>query len=847
MLMDRVASSGFLLLALGLAACEAPPVPATIEIGPGIGRADAVGATVQFTARVHDNRGDPIPGAEVEWWVRGRDVATISASGLATIVGPGQADIGADYESVTGHATLIVELRVAGVQIVSGDGQTGPALRSLADRPTIFVHGRNGTPIADVEVEFEPSDNGTALPAKTTTDSDGEAATSWILGLPTGTQTLRAHVDSYVVDFTATATHAPLSIPSALLSRGRLTVPYREAVEARGGSGLLFWSLESGSLPVGLVLDSAGVIAGTPTEIDRAIFRVQVRDAEGNEASRAMEIRVCEAPLRIVPGEVLVDHPVGISPCPPFLPAGDEGDRYRMAVVRTDVVEDATRISVVVKVKRADSEASPELLSANALPTRPAPRLPPALSAGLLIADESSRMHARLLADAERLIRELGTGAVLPDRRSEVSRSPPIMPMRQDPPPDRRVFRPYLDYRESCEDPPPARKPAYLVAYNDHLAIYQDSVQQGLDPIRAADARQVLDYYEDYGAETIGEYFGAVPDINGDGRVNVFVSPVVPEWVAAFVWAGDFLSREQCSWSNEMELVYYNEILFDQLEHAPDSGHYQALSTMAHEVKHLNSLYVRTRMGSYHPSWIEEGTAEIAAEMSSRRAMEAVGGVARGARLDKDAYPPPREGIVITPENFGVLLRLARMTASYSGVLNSLSVNPGPLHTYYGTSWHFHRFLGDAYGNAATGGDGPFFTALNDSTTLPGANGIIVVTGKSMSELLAQYAAAMMLNGTEAPAPAPGFTTYDFPSAADLPPETFELFHPELQPAGLYPWAHTGIEPAGFHDATYSGTLAPGGIRFHEFESDGTGSGIEVEVSTTDERGAVRVVVVRLR
>lgn len=838
--MDRAAGSGFLLLVAVLAACEAPPVPATIEIGPGIGRADAVGAKVQFTAEVRDDRGDPIPGAEVAWSVRGRDVASISESGLATVVGQGEADIMASYQSVTGRAKLIVELRVAGVIIVSGDGQTGSALRALADRPTIFVHGPSGTPIVGAEVEFAPSDDGAALPSKTTTDDDGEASTTWILGLPTGPQSLRTRVDSHTLDFTATATTAPLSIPSALLSRGRLTVPYRQAVEARGGSPPLFWSIESGSLPAGLVLDSSGVIAGTPTGIDSATFRVRVRDADGAEASREMGLRVCDAPLRIVPGEVFVGTPVGISPCPPFLPAGEEGDRYRLAVVRTDVVEVATRISVVVKVERADSATSPVLLSATRPPALPAPRPSPALSAGLRIADESSRMHARLLADAERLIRELGAGAVLPDRRPGPNPSLPSLPMRRDPPPERRVFRPYLDYRESCEDPPPALKPAYLVAYNDHLAVYQDSAQQGRDPIRAADARQVLDYYEDYGAPTIEEYFGAVPDINGDGRVNVFVSPVVPEWVAGFVWAGDFLSSEQCSWSNEMELVYYNEVLFDLLEHAPDSGHYQALPTMVHEVKHLGSLYVRTRLGAYQPSWAEEGTAEIAAEMSSRMAMEAVGGVARGARLDRDAYPP-REGTIITPENYGVLLRLARMTRSYSGVLNSISVNPTEEHTYYGTSWHFHRFLGDAYGNAAARDDGSFFAALNDGSTLPGANGIVVVTGRGMPELVAQYAAAMMLNGTEAPEPEASFTTYDFPSA------TSELFRPEFQPEGFYPWVHTGIEPVGFHDAIYSGTLAPGGLRFHEFESDGTGSGIEVEVSTSYGNGLIRVVVVRVR
>ncbi len=837
--MDRAASSGLLLLALGTASCDGPPVPATIEIRPEVATAVEVGATVQFTALVRDDRGDPIPGAEVAWWVRGGRVATISTSGLATVLGPGEAVIGADHEPATGQARLVVELRVAGVKIVSGDGQTGPALRPLPDRPTIFVHGPSGAPIADLEVEFEVSDGGVALPPGTTTDVDGEASTTWILGAPIGAQTLRAHVESQTADFTATATVAPLFIPSAELSRGRLSIPYRETIEARGGSRPLFWSVESGSLPPGLVLDSTGVIAGVPTEVDRAAFRVHVRDAEGDEASRDMEIRVCAAPLAIAPGEVVVVAPVEISPCPPFLPAGGEGDRYRLAVVRADLV-DAARISVVVKVARADSVASGEPRSATAPPTRPAPRLPPALSAGLRIADESSRMHARLLADAERLVRELGAGAVLPDRRSQAARSRPGTAMRKDPPPGRRVFRPYLDYREACEDPPPALVPAYLVAYNDHLAIYQDSIQQGFDPIRAVDAQRVLDYYADHGAATIDEYFGGVPDVNGDERANVFVSPVVPEWVAGFVWAGDFLSREHCSWSNEMELIYYNEELFDLLEHAPDSGHYQALPTMVHEVKHLGSLYVRTRLGAYQPSWTEEGTAEIAAEISSRRAMEAAGGVARGARLDRDAYPP-REGTVITPENYGVLLRLARTTRSYSGVLNSISVDPAEGHTYYGTSWHFHRFLGDGYGNAAARGDGAFFTALNDGAVLPGANGIMVVTGRGMSELMAEYAATMMLNGAGAPEPEPGFTTYDFPSA------TFELLRPEHQPEGLYPWIHTGPEPVGFHEATYSGTLAPGGIRFHEFESDGAGSGIEVEVSTSDGRGTVRVVLVRVR
>lgn len=843
--MDRTGSSGFLLLTLGLAACE-PPVPATIEVSPVEATAVTTLETVQFTARVYDDRGDWIPGAEVEWEVRGKSVAAVSASGVATALGPGFADVVATHESLTGAGRLFVELEVRGLKGVSGDGQTATALRALPERLTVYVHDLGGAPVPEVEVEFETLEDGLALPRIATTNDHGEASTGWVLGMAAGTQILRASVDSFSFDFTATAREPPLGIPAAVLLRGRLTVPYREVLEVRGGVEPLFWSVASGSLPAGLALDTTGAVVGTPTEIDSTAFTVRVRDAEGSEAERAFGLRVCAAPIRIVPGEFVVDDPAARSWCPPVLPSGAEGDRYRFAVVRTDVVDDAIRISVVVKVNRMDHEASRSAVSAPAPVSRPTPRFPPAVTGAMRIADESSRLHARLLADGRRLVRELGTQGVLPDRRPGSGHRGPGVVMRRDPPPNRREFRPYSFFRESCEDPPPALRPAYLVAHNDHLAVYQDSAQQGLRPIRAAAAQQVLDYYGDHGASTIEEYFGGVPDINGDERVSVYVSPVVPELVAAFVWPGDFYSSEACSWSNEMELIYYNRIMFDYLEHAPDSG-YQALPTMVHEVKHLGSHYMRLRAGTLQPTWIEEGTAEIAAEISSRKAMEAVGAVARGARLDKGAYPQAPDGFIITPENYGVVLRLARMTASYSGELNSLNVDPGHLHTFYGTSWHFHRFLGDAYGNASARGDGPFFTALNDGTTPPGIRGIESVTGMEFARHMGDYTVAMMLNGSGAAEPEPGFTTYDFPSATDFPPETFEYFHPELQPDGLYPWAHTGAEPVGFHDAIYSGTLAPGGIRFHEFESDGTGSGIELDVTTSDRKRAVRIVIVRVR
>ena len=236
---------------------------------------------------------------------------------------------------------------------------------------------------------------------------------------------------------------------------------------------------------------------------------------------------------------------------------------------------------------------------------------------------------------------------------------------------------------------------------------------------------------------------------------------------------------------------------------------------------------------------VEEGTAEVAGEISSRRAMESAGGISVGAMLGRDAYPP-RDGSIISPENYGMLLRLARTSLSYSAPVNSLTSDPDERHTYYGTSWHFHRFLGDAYGGAAERAEAPFFTALNDTSSAVGLGGIRQATGESFERLLERYAAAMMLNGAGASEPERAFATYDFPSA------THELFRPGFQPDGRYPWPATGPQPAPFEPAAYSGGLAPAGIRFHEFESDGEGEGIEVAVEAAGTAN-MRVVIVRVR
>jgi len=164
-------------------------------------------------------------------------------------------------------------------------------------------------------------------------------------------------------------------------------------------------------------------------------------------------------------------------------------------------------------------------------------------------------------------------------------------------------------------------------------------------------------------------------------------------------------------------------------------------------------------------------------------------------------------------------------------------------HSVYGSGWHFHRWLGDAYGGAAEAmADGALFSLQNDSLTAPGVKGIGELTGEGWEELLDEYAEAILLNGTGAPQPERAFTSYD------LPEVTRGIYGEGTQPPGSYPWPVnvTGdLGSAPFQSAVSMGTVGPSGIQVFDLTSDGSGVGVEVQVETT--RDPVRLVVVRLR
>ena len=372
---------------------------------------------------------------------------------------------------------------------------------------------------------------------------------------------------------------------------------------------------------------------------------------------------------------------------------------------------------------------------------------------------------------------------------------------------------------------------ADIIAENDHLVVYQ---QVGTTvPVPVENANKILDFYADHGAEVIERYFGGVSDVDNNGRITVLIDPTLTG-VRAFVWSGDMtFTTAQCASSNEMELIHMSRGAFLL------TNSLWAYSGMVHEAAHVSSLYKRVRNynvrgrppggRTFNPTWIEEGRAEIAKEMSSRLAWERAGGPTVATRVTGDMM---RDGLRDTrPEVYGTFQIMARVVRAFSADPNAVSFEPGDNGNVYGSGWHFHRFLRDramADADDAAAVDAAFVAELNDSLTAPSLDGLVAVTGESMGDLLTAHATAMTIAGAESTVgdeTLPRFLHYDFPTATEI------FSNPD--PPGRYPWPVT-ITGEGDDDAvsavdlaasaTFAGPVGGSGLRAYDFEATNDGA-----------------------
>ena len=856
------------LLPLTLASCGGgdaptaapppPPVPTTVSVSPAQATMEAIEETVQFTAQVADQNGNALTGTSVSWTSSAPGVVAVDpATGLAEASGAGTAVVTARAGSASGTATATVRQVARAIERAGGDEQRGVAGEALPVSPSVLVKDANGHPAGQVTVAFEvASGGGSVSPGATLTGADGLARTTWTLGADS-VQALSASAGGLSTTFQATAGPPLLAVATDSLKQGRLTVSYAETLVATGGSLEGYaWSLAEGSdLPPGLLLRSDGGIVGVPTEAGVSEFEVQVADSEGGQASQVLSMRVCDGPLGLETGDVQVMTGPETEPCGFFVRAPEAGAYYRVVIAGAS--PGMSRILPVELAVEAVSAGQEDPRSAEGR-RRARPPVPVSEWQDFLeIELANDALHRNIRRQEAEMFRQLAAEDRLRevlDRGPAAQRSSAYLTQNQSSP-EQRTFRfsqiaqpDGWDWSRCEVDRTVAAK---LLAENEYLAVYEDATSTA--PVSLDNVNRVLDYYADHGAEVIEGYFGGVSDVNGDGRVAVVVDPLL-DGVRAYVWSNDMLvSQADCAASNEMELVHISAGAFNQF----DDNRYWALSGMVHELKHVSSTYTRVRNwyrrggnpsdAFWHPTWIEEGTAEIAKEMSSRLAWERVGGPSADARITGEMA---RAGAAEAwAEFYGVFGVLARTVRAFRVDPNAVTFEPEGEGHVYGSGWHFHRFLRDWFADAGSSSvdDEAFVRALNDSITPPGAPGISSVVGETLPEILTAHAVAMTVAGAESSLTndeTPRFTSFDFPSATDI--------FSRPNPPGTYPWPVTttgedddsAVMAAPLaQSATFRGRVGESGVRVHDFRAQAAGA---AAVFRVDLPSRTRVVIARI-
>ena len=211
----------------------ATTVPQLVEILDGDGQTGIVGEPLPNppSVRVLDPGGAPVSSLDVDFSVsenggllESMDGTEVSPNlkvrtdvmGVATLGGwivgttPGTHEVTVEVPGLvpviltataeTGPPALLVK--------VSGDQQSG-VVGTLLDAPLgVRVTDTHGNPVAGSTITFGPaSGDGSVFPTQATSDSNGTAATEWILGSSQGSQSVAASIETGVmVTFTATAT-----------------------------------------------------------------------------------------------------------------------------------------------------------------------------------------------------------------------------------------------------------------------------------------------------------------------------------------------------------------------------------------------------------------------------------------------------------------------------------------------------------------------------------------------------------------------------------------------------------------------------------------------------------------
>ena len=372
-----------------------------------------------------------------------------------------------------------------------------------------------------------------------------------------------------------------------------------------------------------------------------------------------------------------------------------------------------------------------------------------------------------------------------------------------------------------------------------NIIYYQDDSVEGTgEEATDQEIEDLLEYYDQYGKPLIDEMFGGLGpdgttnyfsggermanDIDGNGKFIVLQlhADNMIGGAAGYVSLCDRFPLEEnynagpfyCEKSNEAEITYLLR---------PDSDFF--LGALVHEAKHISSHgYAVFTDRELQPSWMEEGTAEIANEMASRRAS----GIADHQEVTYSDIYPGGSTTALTDAMASVNARARNFlyASPESGIIGDPDENSANS-DYYGSGWLFHRYLADNY---AENNQNRFFRELNDGTRGDGLQSLTSATGKQFDELLDEFTTVIQIEGyaDAKTSSSVSFSSYNFEEIAS----NFTMGDwPYLYGASDYSTGEVALSPVYYTSPVLFEFTSPGGSTLELELLDGDGESLNAE------------------
>lgn len=305
--------------------------------------------------------------------------------------------------------------------------------------------------------------------------------------------------------------------------------------------------------------------------------------------------------------------------------------------------------------------------------------------------------------------------------------------------------------------------------------VWLDDVANPANGLQLSDFQSLSDRFDDQIWATNVAWFGEPTDHDGNSRAVIVVTKEVnrEDGVLGFVAAADLAPRTTCT-SSDFGEIYYGRSAdpagqFGE-EYSVEEAQLDAVQLISHEFTHIIQFSRRLDNPSaldFQSAWELEGQAVLGEEVNGHAATGRTGGQDYGFEVAFTGSAPnaiPSDiawyvgGFIdlaifygLNIDNNDNLFKTANAPEQCSWLGRQTDGNNGPClsgREVYGTSWMFLRWLTDHFAASTAGGGQGVNRALIDGTVGGFAN-ITDFTAEPINELLAQWAAALWLDGRE--------------------------------------------------------------------------------------------------